>query len=253
MGVNRKQKQHTQQKNTMKPLTKKTIRIALSGATGRMGRAVASVVQEQKRVFKITEVCPPLKKEWEADKIDGVIDFSLPELFSKTLKWSVEYKKPFVSGTTGFTVKEKKQLKEAAKKIPVFYESNMSLGIFLLKMWMHQFQKITSSLGKNIPFSIHLEDIHHKNKRDKPSGTAIKLKESFGKRLKDKVKVNSIRRGREFGIHSISFTGKEEKILVHHKALNRLVFARGALLALQWLVVQPPGLYTMEDFLSISE
>ena len=217
------------------------MKVALSGSTGRMGKALRELIENTKGFQFTAEAhrkCPP--SSWDPKSLDGVIDFSLPPLFSETLSWCVIHKKPLVSGTTGLTAKQKKQLEQAAQKIPICYATNMSWGVWLVKNWV-------KTLSPPSAFQILLEDIHHKNKKDRPSGTALSLKSSFSPSLKRKVKVTSERRGREFGTHRIILKGEEEEVLLQHKAFNRQVFARGALRALKWLKDHPPGLYSMDD------
>lgn len=216
------------------------MKVALSGSTGRMGRALQELI-ENTRGYQVTAqahrgVSP---SSWNPKSLDGVIDFSLPPLFSETLSWCVTHKKPFVSGTTGLTAQHKRNLQQAARKIPICYAENMSWGVWLAKNWI-------KSLAPPSSFQILLEDIHHKYKKDRPSGTALSLKASFSPSLRRKVKVISERRGREFGTHRIILKGAAEEILLQHRAFNRQVFAKGALRALKWLKDQPPGLYSME-------
>ena len=217
------------------------IKVALSGASGRMGKAVKAVIKKKSSEFSLQCVTPPLQKleNWNKKDIMGVIDFSSPELFVLALKWSVLNKKPFVSGTTALSVSDKKLLKKAAQKIPVFYEENMSWGIWQMKKWI-------SSVSKQ-NYKVLLEDIHHKNKKDKPSGTALKLQRHFPVFAQKLLKVKSIRRGKEFGTHRVYFKSSQEQVLIEHKALDRQLFAEGALKALQWLVKKPNGLYSFED------
>lgn len=224
----------------------KKINVALSGAGGRMGKAVKAVIKKKNSEFVLKHVTPLLFNlrvsdldNWKKKDITGVIDFSSPELFAVTLKWSVLNKKPFVSGTTALRASDKKLLKGASKKIPVFYEENMSWGIWQIKRWI-------SSLSRQ-DYKILLEDIHHKNKKDKPSGTALKLQRHFPAFAQKKLKVKSIRKGKEFGTHRIYFKSSQERVLIEHKALDRQLFAEGALKALQWLVKKPAGLYSLED------
>ena len=217
------------------------MKTALSGSAGRMGKTLQELIESAKG-FQVTEQAhrgrPP--KLWNPKNIDGVIDFSLPPLFSKTLSWCVANKKPLVSGTTGLTARHKKSLQTAGQIIPVFYAENMSWGIWLLK---NRIKNLTLPPS----FQIVLEDIHHKNKKDRPSGTALRLKAGLPSSLKRKVKVISERRGREFGTHRLLLKGTNEEILLQHRAFNRRVFADGALKALKWLKSRPPGLYSVED------
>ena len=220
---------------------KRKISVALSGASGRMGKAVKAVIKKKSSEFSLKHITSPLQKleNWDKKNITGVIDFSSPELFVLALKWSVLNKKPFVSGTTALSASNKKLLKVASKKIPVFYEENMSWGIWQMKKWI-------SSVSDQ-DYKILLEDIHHKNKKDKPSGTALKLQRHFPSFAQKKLKVKSVRKGKEFGTHRIYFKNSQEQVLIEHKALDRQLFAEGALKALQWLVRKPSGLYSFED------
>ena len=225
----------------MKKKTSVKIGVGLSGASGRMGRAVRELIKKKNSGFMLMAQAPPLLAFdlWDKKKITGVIDFSSPELFSGALQWSLKNKKPFVSGTTALSIAHKRQLKSASKKIPVFYEENMSWGIWQIKKWINNVSEQASD--------ILLEDIHHKNKKDKPSGTALKLQKNFPSFAQKKLKVKSLRKGREFGTHRIYFKGSEEVILLEHRALSRGLFAGGALRALKWLLRKPPGFYSFED------
>ncbi len=221
--------------------TNKKINIGLSGASGRMGKAIKELVCKKNSGFSLLEEVPPLSgfEEWDKRKIQGVIDFSSPVLFDLALRWCLLNDRPLVSGTTALNDKQKKNLKRAGRKIPVFYEENMSWGIWQIKQWIR-----TVSLQN---YDLLLEDIHHKDKKDKPSGTALKLKKQFPVFARKKLKIMSFRKGREFGTHRIIFKGPQEQVLLEHRALSRQLFAAGALKALRWLIKQPPGVYSFED------
>ncbi len=178
-------------------------------------------------------------KSWKASQIDAVIDFSLPRLFSRSLSWAVRHKKPFVSGTTGLSPSQKKNLKTAGQTIPVFYGENMSGGVFLLRRWLKDlFDEEASAL---------IQDIHHKDKKDKPSGTALRLKESLPAFLQKKAKIKSARKGGEFGLHRVLIKSSEEILSLEHQALNRELFAKGALRALFLIVKKKKGFYGPSD------
>ena len=215
---------------------KKIIQIALSGDRGRMGKSLRRLIK--KSVFmQVTEGAnrDNSPKNWKASQIDGVIDFSLPDLFAQSLSWSVQNKKPFVSGTTGLSLSQKRALKKAGKTIPVFYGENMSGGIFLLTKWL-------KSLF-NEELAILIEDIHHKDKKDKPSGTALRLEKSLPFFLKEKIKMKSLRKSKEFGTHRILIKSSEEVLVLEHRALNRELFAKGALQALFFILKKKKGFY----------
>ena len=216
------------------------IRIALSGDRGRMGKSLRKLIKKSpslKTTAKANRDHSP--KKWKNSQIDGVIDFSLPDLFSQSLDWAVQNKKPFVSGTTGLSLSQKKALKTSGKIIPVFYGENMSGGIFLFTKWLNELF--------NEEVKILIEDIHHKNKKDKPSGTALKLEKSLPSFLKRKTKIKSIRKGKEFGTHRILIKSSEEVLTLTHQALNRELFAKGALQALFFLLKKKKGYYEPSD------
>ena len=147
-----------------------------------------------------------------------------------------------MSGTTGLNLLQKKALKKASKTIPVFYGENMSGGIFLLTKWLKNlFNEETEIL---------IEDIHHKNKKDKPSGTALRLEKSLPAFLKKKVKIKSLRKGREFGTHRILIKSSEEVLILEHRALKRELFAKGALQALFFILKKEKGYYSTPDLYS---
>ena len=223
----------------------KTIYLALSGSSGKMGRAVRELCKTPALKMVVRASTPPVRNlsHWQARDIGGVVDFSSPSLFEKTLQWCVKNNKPFVSGTTALNPSQKRKLKQAAKKIPLFYEENMSWGIWQIRKWIKSFPP--EGFGH-----LSLEDIHHKQKKDAPSGTALKLKAAFPPPLQKKLKVISHRRGREFGTHRLVLEGFEEVIQIQHRALNRKLFARVALTALRWLIGRLPGLYTLDDIYS---
>lgn len=218
----------------------KVIQIALSGDRGRMGQSLKKVVKKSSRLKISSRANRNLSPEkWKAKNIDAVIDFSLPELFSKSLSWAVQNKKPFVSGTTGLSSLQKKALKKASKKIPVFYGENMSGGIFLLCTWLKDLS--------NKETKILIEDIHHKNKKDKPSGTALRLKNSLPPFLKTKTQIKSFRKGKEFGTHRLIIKSSEEVLILEHQALNRELFSKGALQALFFILKKKKGYYSPSD------
>ena len=216
------------------------IRIALSGDRGRMGQSLQKLIKKSS-FMKVTNRANTSfsPKNWTAHQIDGVIDFSLPELFKQSLSWATQNKKAFVSGTTGLSSYERGLLKKASQQIPVFYSENMSRGIFLIKKWLKDLLDKDSQ--------ILIEDIHHKGKKDKPSGTALSLKKSLPDGSKERVKIKSFRRGKEFGTHRILIQNQREILLLEHKALNRELFAKGALQALAFILKKKKGYYSPAD------
>ena len=228
--------------------------VFLSGWSGRMGSSLRELIEEnpaefqliagraselipdEPRVFKDLPLAPP-------EGVEVVIDFSLPAGWSDLLQWCVEKNFPLVSGTTGLSEDQKEALAEAGQKIPVLWAPNMSLGVAILTESL----KVLGLL-KGADFQI--EEFHHIRKVDKPSGTALWLQEALekvvGKTLNPAL---AIRGGGIFGVHRVHAMCEEETLTFEHQALNRKVFARGALAAAQWLKSQSPGQYQMADVL----
>ena len=219
---------------------KKIVRIALSGANGRMGTSLQKLINKSP-VLKLTAKAHKKScfKNWQDKQIDGMIDFSAPAFFSISLDWAVQHKKAFVSGTTGLNAKQKKEMKKASQKIPLFYSENMSPGIFLMSQWMHALF--------NPELKILLEDIHHKDKKDKPSGTALRLKNNLPSFLHKNLKIKSYRQGKEFGTHRLTIQNKEEILILEHRALNRELFSKGALQALLFILNKKQGYYDLNQ------
>ncbi|MBX3020519.1 MAG: 4-hydroxy-tetrahydrodipicolinate reductase [Bdellovibrionales bacterium] len=219
----------------------KNIKLAVVGASGRMGSEIMALAGDAG--FEVTAKLDKAKS-WgvKAREVDIVVDFSLPAGFDQALNWCVENRKPFVSGTTGLSDKQRKQLKQAAKHIPILYSANMSVGIAVLSAMLEQFRALED-------WDFHIDEVHHNQKKDRPSGTALLLDEKLGAVLDRKLPApNSIRGGGVPGIHQVWAMGPEEVVVLQHTAFNRKVFARGALKAARWLFDKAkPGLYDLSD------
>jgi 4-hydroxy-tetrahydrodipicolinate reductase len=207
----------------------KKLKVGLFGATGRMGKEISKIISESPGLdlflsLNTQTACDPD----QAKQVDVWIDFSTPEALNVNLKIAVENKTPFVCGTTGFSKKEDDLLASAAQKIPILL-------------------KIFASLKD---FDFQIEELHHIHKKDRPSGTAITLQKNLqsavGRTIPEPV---SIRGGGIFGIHKVFAMSPDETITFEHTALNRSVFARGAVQAAEWISSQKPGLYSMKDCL----
>ena len=228
------------------------MKIALSGSGGRMGAAVQALIKSRPgmTVSALADRSHPVSG-WKPLKIDGVIDFSLPPLFRETARWCEKHRKPFVSGTTGLAPADRDLLQRISRTVPLFYGENMSWGVFQTGRWISSLpppppQTAPASAAAPIK-AVLLKDIHHKGKKDSPSGTALRLESRFPPGLRALVKIQSLREGEAFGTHRIEIQAAGEKLIVEHQALSREVFAEGALTALSWLVKQPPGFYTPEN------
>ncbi len=224
---------------------------AVMGASGRMGREVISqltassllefhsgVAQEGGEFVKTPE-------NLNASDVEVVIDFSLPEGFEKILKFCTDHRIPLVSGTTGLSDQHFQSLKEASQKIPVLWASNMSIGVAFMSFLLKQYSAI-----KHFDFGI--EELHHSKKIDSPSGTALTLKSSLEEAIEKPVdQVVALRGGGIYGIHKVWAMSPDESITLEHTALNRTVFASGAVKAAEWLVHKKQGQYSLSDVLEL--
>lgn len=233
---------------------KKKLKVGLVGASGRMGQEIAEILKTKNNFELYLAVCRKASlAEFtytrqtpqcaEAKEVDIWIDFSGPEVLSKLLSVAVKNQTPVVSGTTGLGASDQTALKRAAGKIPILWASNMSLGVAVVMEALEVFSRIRQ-------FDFQIEEFHHNRKKDQPSGTAKSLQEKLekvvGRKLPEPV---SIRGGGIFGIHKVHAMAEEEHIVFEHTALNRAVFARGAVEAAQWLCSQKKGFYSMRDVL----
>lgn len=173
-----------------------------------------------------------------------LIDFTLPEAFDEILGWCVQHKIPLVCGTTGLSDFQFDKMKKASQSLPLLWSSNMSLGIAFLRKLLKNYATLEG-------YDFQIEEFHHNKKIDAPSGTAKTLQEDLESALGKKLpEIVSIRGGGIFGVHNIYAMSQEEVITIGHQALNREVFARGAIRAAGWLQKQSPGLYGIIDVIS---
>ena len=180
-------------------------------------------------------------------KADAAIDFTAPASAASYVHICAELRKPIVVGTTGFNQSQLKAVKNFSRVIPVFLSPNMSPSVNLtFAVAGLMAQKLTG-------FDIHISEIHHKLKKDSPSGTALKYLAHIKKKYKGPVPVTSIRAGGIVGEHTILYAGPYETVELIHRAHSRDVFAQGAVKAALWLAAQPPGLYDYFDLLGLKE
>ena len=255
----------------------KKIKLLVTGCMGRMGQQIITSVKKDKN-FKLTALTEnrkinkkingvkvELNNEKLFKKVDLIIDFTIPKCTFQVLKIATKLKKRVVIGTTGFTKKEENLIKNFSKKIPILKAGNMSLGINLL---MYLTEIASSSLGKN--FLSKIFEIHHKHKKDYPSGTALMLGKGIavgknknfynllGKKFLNKktfpyskkINFNSIRRGEIIGEHEVKFSSGKEIITLNHEAFDRALYSEGALTAAKWLINKKPGLYSMRNLMN---
>ena len=214
---------------------------------------------------KINRIKIENNSEVSFKKSDLIIDFTVPKCTFEVLKIASKLKKRVVIGTTGFTKKEENLIKKFSKKIPILKAGNMSLGINLL---MYLTEITSGSLGKN--FKSKIFEVHHKHKKDYPSGTALMLGKGIavgknknfykliGKKYLNKknfpygnkINFNSLRRGEIIGEHEVKFSSGKETVTLNHESFDRALYSEGALTAAKWLLNKKPGLYSMRDLLN---
>lgn len=228
---------------------------AVFGASGRMGAQLAQVGFElgftpylgfyyQNKPEGYLNTSNDIESADTRD-VQCLIDFSLPVSLSRHVALAKRAKKPLVTGVTGLEPADFDVLLAASKEIPVLWSPNFSLGIALFKSFLKDCSKLKSH------FDFQIEEIHHTQKKDAPSGTAKYLQEALlqslpaGSFVPDPI---AIRAGGVIGEHSLRLFGQYESIEIKHSVSNRKVFALGALEVAHWLVQQPPGFYKMDDF-----
>ena len=218
---------------------KNKIQIALIGAQGQMGKAIASLKDLN---FEITYAFTRQNPAHPVS-VDLFIDFSSDKALEENLQTALLAKKPIVIGTTGLLNFD--LIKEASQSIPIFYSPNFSLGIHLMQKAALYYAQALQHLT-----SVQLTETHHVRKKDAPSGSALMLAQSIEKTMGKKVPIQSIRTGEIRGEHTLSFHTDEECLTLSHVAQNRSAFARGAIAAAHFLVEQGPGLFGMDNLLS---
>jgi 4-hydroxy-tetrahydrodipicolinate reductase len=230
----------------------KKLHVAVVGANGRMGQEILSALAQD----PVTEPTLAVVRKGVAEgfaktvtdlkagdfkKIDAVIDFSSTENFENILTFCAQNKLPLVTGTTGLSEAQKKSLLKYSKKTAVLWSPNMSLGVAAVAEALRAFSGLEG-------FDFQIEEIHHGKKKDRPSGTAVLLQNELKRQVKTALpEPISIRGGGVFGVHRIYAMAENETICIEHTALNRRLFAIGAVRAAKWLSLQTPGLYELKD------
>ena len=239
-------------------------RIALAGASGKMGQAIARLAQGDARI-----VLHEVASRDAATLFNGadvVIDFSRPELTATLAHEAARTGKALVSGTTGIDAEGMRLLAEASKHAPILWSANMSVGVNLLAALVTQ-----AARALDAGTDIEIVEMHHRHKVDAPSGTALLLGEAAadgrsvalkdvavrsrdghtGARAEGTIGFATLRGGDVVGEHTVVFASEGERVELTHKASNRDIFASGALRAALWLKNKPHGFYTMRDVLGL--
>ncbi|MDE1467236.1 4-hydroxy-tetrahydrodipicolinate reductase [Aurantiacibacter sp. D1-12] len=240
-------------------------RIGIIGSEGRMGLAIASVLEDSEHTM-----AGGVDRDEQAFDLakqsDVLVDFSAPGALSANLQAACDAGVPLLIGTTGLVDSHHEAINEAGKDIPVLQTGNTSLGVTLLA---HLVKEAAARLSDD--WDIEVLEMHHRMKVDAPSGTALLLGEAAAKARNVELSANSesgrdghtgarergaigfaaLRGGTVAGDHSVIFAGEQERITLSHSAENRMIFARGAVRGAAWLIGREAGRYTMEDVLGI--
>ena len=241
-------------------------RVIITGAKGRMGQALISCAKN----FRELEVVAAINRGDDLSavisKTDAVVDFSSHSATPGIVELCAKNKKAVVIGTTGHSDSEKSQIANYKSQIPIVLASNFSTGVNTL-FWLTR--KAAEILG--IDFDLEIIEMHHRLKKDAPSGTAKSLAKILadvrklqlekaarhgrigivGERTSAEIGIHSIRGGDVVGDHTVIFANSGERLELTHKASSRDTFANGALRAALWVVKQKPGLYDMQDVLGL--
>lgn len=239
-------------------------RILINGANGRMGHALADAAKELKlTVGAAVDVGDDLAAALTSCEV--IVDFSSPHATRAILELALAQKKAIVIGTTGHSAANKAQLLALAAKVPCVWAGNFSVGV---NLFFALTRRASAVLGSD--YDAEVIEMHHRFKKDAPSGTAERLLEIIreerklaanairhgrhgitGERPPTEVGMHALRGGDVVGDHTVMFAALGERIELTHKASDRAIFARGALRAAQWVVAQPPGVYDMQDVLGL--
>jgi len=241
-------------------------RVIITGAKGRMGQALAQCAARNPELQVAAQIDMGDRLESVIDKADVVIDFSFHSATPEFAELCTRRRKAIVIGTTGHTEVEKQRIQNCQSQIAMVMASNYSTGVNTL-FWLTR--KAAEILGAD--FDLEVVEMHHRMKKDAPSGTAMTLAEILaevrhqqvakalrhgregitGERTSAEIGMHSIRGGDVVGDHTVIFAGHGERLELTHKAASRDTFANGALRAALWVAKQKPGLYTMQDVLAL--
>lgn len=215
----------------------KPIKYGLIGASGKMGKEIENVFSEAGHicVFKFD-----IDGENKLDIPELMIDFSLPVVLEKTIEYTKTFNVPLIIGTTGLSNDQLQHLKLLSQNNPVVQSYNFSIGIQLL---LRMIESIKNDVKD---WDIEIEETHHRFKKDKPSGTAIMIKN----KLEKEVPISSLRLGNVPGIHTIQFGSLGEILKLEHQALSRRTFADGVLKSVEFVLKKNNGFFSFSDVIN---
>ena len=245
------------------------MKIAIVGAAGRMGKMLVALADANPalEVVAKVDVAEGYDKAWPAGT-EAVIDFSFHSAVPAFVAKAAEEGLAYVLGTTGLSSEEQQAVDAAAQCIPVVQSGNYSLGVNLL---LNLVQTAAKVLGPE--YDVEVVEMHHRHKKDAPSGTALMLAKAVaagrgvdfdaaavygrkgivGERPEGEIAVHALRGGSVVGDHTVMFAGEVERVELTHRAQSREAFAAGALKAAQWAAGRQPGIYTMRDVLGFAD
>ena len=222
------------------------MRVLLIGAAGRMGKTVLDLARSDREIDIAAQCDLGDSIEPAMKNCDVAIDFSQADSIDEICRAALQRGKSLVIGTTGYSQQQRRMIEETAHSVPIVLASNFSVGVNVL-FWLTQ--KAAELLGSD--FNPEIVETHHKMKKDAPSGTAKTLAEILKAVRHSEIPIESIREGDIVGDHTVIFGGPGERLELTHRAVNRGIFALGALRAAKWIVDKPPGLYSMHDVLGL--
>ena len=253
---------------------KKIINVGVVGIAGRMGMAVtksivlntktkitAGIEHKQHKAINTTigsligkdniDIKITSDKQLFFKDVDVVIEFGLADATKEFLIEAKKYKVAYVSGSTGLNKKTINLMKKVSAHIPVFWSPNMSIGANLLKELSSQ---VTKKIGNE--FDIDIIDLHHKHKKDTPSGTALNIKNDIDitllkNKVRKKASIIAMRSGDATGEHTVVFSGQGERLELKHISSSREIFSEGAVTVAEWISRKPKGFYQMQDYLGL--
>ncbi len=257
------------------------LKVIISGVSGRMGSRIFNLAKEDKEIKVIAglerkdhpeigkEFFPGVKLYSSLEEVisstEVIVEFTNPQATLEHLSLAGQKKKAMVIGTTGFSEKEVEKIKEISQSVPIVFSPNMSIGVNLLFRLVREVAKVVPD------YDIEIIEAHHNQKKDAPSGTALKLAKIIseelnrdlnkvavygreglvGARKKEEIGILAVRAGDIVGEHTVIFATQGERIELIHRAHSRDTFAAGAIRAAKWIVKQRPGLYDMQNVLGL--
>ncbi len=221
------------------------VNVGISGSSGRIGKTLIKLLNGH-LLFNLSGTFNSKKNKVDLDKFcresDLIIDFSSSLFLDTLLEHAIKHQNKLFIGTTGLTERQFISLKNASTEISIFYTENTSILAYVVADISAQ----VASLLKG--FDIGVIDIHHKRKRDIPSGTASMIQNFIKAKIDGNVAMSSLRIGQNLGEHCVIFDHEEETLEIKHKVLNKTLFAKNALVISEWFIGQQKSLYTMKNF-----